>query len=159
MNRLKHSVVVVNCKAVNNVVALTRQRGTAIADEVARLDRTQRSATLRRPEVRYPGLVEKDPERPDLPLDLQDEVETEVKYAGYIAQAETSLERSTSTYDGWVIPPQFDYRDVRGLSNEAVERLSKARPSTVAHTRRVAGITPEATTLVLVHLRRLRGRS
>lgn len=138
-------------------VEKTRSRANRIQAEVDRLSRTHRTATLRRPEVSYAALVAQDPESPALPLDLADEVETEVKYAGYIAQTEAALERSTSAYDGWTLPVDFAFADVRGLSNEAVERLTKARPSTVAHVRKVAGVTPEATTLVLVHLRRLKG--
>ncbi len=109
---------------------------------------------LRRPEVRYASLG-----RPPLPQRVQDEVETEAKYAGYIAMADAALARSQTGFDDWTIPDAVRWDEVRGLSSEARERLARARPGSVGHARRIPGLNPAAIGLVLVHLKRLRACS
>jgi tRNA uridine 5-carboxymethylaminomethyl modification enzyme len=128
----------------------TEQRKARITGELVRLERERLLARLRRPEVRYGHLV------PDsgLPPADQDEVETEAKYAGYIAQAEAAWFRRSDASDAWRIPVEFQFTAVRGLSAEVSERLEKARPETVGHARRLPGVTPAAVGLLLVHLKR-----
>lgn len=132
------------------------ERGAAIAAELARLDRARLLPKLRRPEVTYAGLAAEDPERPSLPADLQDEVEVEAKYAGYVKQAMAAWTRKGDGqgFDGWQIPPGFVFDEVRGLSTEVREKLARAQPDTVGHARRIPGVTPAAVALLLVHLRR-----
>ncbi len=128
----------------------TEARKARIAQELERLERAGQLALLRRPEVSYAALV---PDSP-LPREDQDEVETEAKYAGYIAQAEAAWFRTSELTDAWRIPTDFAFAAVRGLSAEARERLEKARPATVGHAKRLPGMTPAAVGLLLVHLKR-----
>ena len=100
-----------------------------------------------------------DPDRPPLPPALADEVETTVKYEGYVALAARAAEREASGCEAWQVPGDLAWEQVRGLSREAAERLARHRPETVAHARRIPGITPAAVSLLLVHLRRLRAAS
>ncbi|MFL5318169.1 MAG: tRNA uridine-5-carboxymethylaminomethyl(34) synthesis enzyme MnmG [Myxococcaceae bacterium] len=130
------------------------ERKVLVDSELARLRRSRLYAQLKRPEVTYAGLRAEDPDRPDLPPDLRDEVETEVKYEGYIAQADRAAAREASGFEHWRIPPTVRFDEVRGLSNEAVEKLSRHRPDTVAQARRIPGLTPAAVSLLLIHLRR-----
>ncbi|MBK7857310.1 MAG: tRNA uridine-5-carboxymethylaminomethyl(34) synthesis enzyme MnmG [Archangiaceae bacterium] len=131
-------------------VAATEQRRARIAAELERLEKGQLLPLLRRPEVSYASLVPASP----LPSVDQDEVETEAKYAGYIAQAEAAWFRRSEESDAWRIPSSFRFAEVRGLSTEATERLEKARPETVGHAKRLPGMTPAAVGLLLVHLKR-----
>ncbi len=131
----------------------TEDRRRAIDAEVARLKRGPYAALLRRPEMTYDALP--DPLRPALPAHVWEEVETEVKYEGYVAHAERLALRSSDPRDSWAIPDQLAFDQIRGLSTEAIEKLSRLRPSTVAQARRIPGLTPVAISLLLVHLRRL----
>ena len=136
-------------------LAATEQRWAQVRGEVARLEAARLDLPLKRPEVTYAALAEKDPQRPALPADVTAEVETELKYQGYIAQAEASwLRRGGDAHDAWTIPPHVRFADVAGLSGEAKERLERARPQTVGQARRLPGLTPAAVGLLLVHLKR-----
>ncbi len=126
-----------------------------IATELERLGSTVLRSLLKRPEVTYDSLVASDPDRPSLPSCVQEEVEVEVKYAGYIAMADASLARSQTGADEWAIPDAVRWEEVPGLSSEARERLSRGRPGSVGQARRLPGVNATAIGLVLVHLKRL----
>ncbi len=128
----------------------------AVAGEIARLEKVRLLSLLKRPEVTYDSLVAQDPTRPPLPQRVQDEVEIEVKYAGYIAMADASLARATTGFDAWEIPDALRWDDIAGLSSEARERLSRAQPTSVGQARRLPGLGPAAIDILLVHLKRLR---
>ncbi|MBM4379334.1 MAG: tRNA uridine-5-carboxymethylaminomethyl(34) synthesis enzyme MnmG [Deltaproteobacteria bacterium] len=125
--------------------------------ELERLRGCGLAVRLKRPEVTYAGLEAEDPGRPPLPPALAAEVETTLKYEGYVQLAARAAEREASGFDRWAIPHGLLYGEVRGLSREAAERLARHRPATVAQARRLPGITPAAVSLLLVHLRRLGG--
>jgi len=129
---------------------------SAIAAEIARLEKVRLLSALKRPEVTYDSLVAQDLTRPELPRCVQEEVEVEVKYAGYIAMADASLARATTGFDAWEIPEALRWDEVAGLSSEARERLTRARPASVGHARLLPGLGPAAIDIVLVHLKRLR---
>jgi tRNA uridine 5-carboxymethylaminomethyl modification enzyme len=129
-------------------------RARAVAEEVARLKRTGLAAKLKRPEVSYASLAAEAPQWPTLPPEMAEEVEVEVKYEGYIAQAERAAAREAEAWDGWRIPPSLRFSEVRGLSAEAAEKLAAHRPGTVGQARRIPGITPAAMSLLLVALKK-----
>lgn len=137
--------------------AEARQR--AVTEEVTRLKRTGLAARLKRPEVTYGQLGEGRADWPELPEDVAEEVEVEVKYEGYIAQAARAAARESEAADRWKIPEGFIFRDVRGLSTEAAEKLAAHKPSTVGQARRIPGLTPAAVSLLLVALKRFSGPS
>lgn len=134
--------------------AATKARAEAIQGEVRRLKANGLAALLRRPELTYRALAEKDRTRPELPSDVVEEVEVEVKYEGYIAQQERAVARCADAWDGWRIPEGLEFAAIRGLSAEAVEKLSRHRPATVGQARRLPGITDAAISLLLIHLKR-----
>jgi tRNA uridine 5-carboxymethylaminomethyl modification enzyme len=137
------------------VLERVEARGRAVAEEVARLKRSGLAARLKRPEVTYAALAAERPEGwPELAADVVEEVEVEVKYEGYIAQAARAAAREAEAWDGWAIPADFVFGEVRGLGSEAVEKLEKHRPATVGQARRIPGLTPAALSLVLVALKR-----
>lgn len=136
------------------LMKMTLERQQAIRAEVQRLKASPLGARLRRPEVTYASLASSDPERPALPADVAEEVEVELKYEGYIAQQERALQRRGDAWDGWRLPENLEYDRIRGLSSEAIEKLTRLRPATVGQARRIPGLTPAALSLLLIHLRR-----
>jgi tRNA uridine 5-carboxymethylaminomethyl modification enzyme len=107
---------------------------------------------LRFPEVALAGLV---PWLGDQAIDrlLAEEIEEDAAYAPYLARQEAEL-RDLRASDSVALGDHFPFADVPGLSREMVERLSAARPETLAEAGRVAGITPAAMASLLVHARR-----
>src|SRR5262249_43698541 len=92
----------------------------------------------------------------DLPMQnlirgVLDTVETEVKYAGYIAQQHRQVERLVGS-GARRIPAEFSYMDVPGLSNEVREKLNRVRPETLGQAGRIPGITPAAIAVLDVYL-------
>ena len=85
---------------------------------------------------------------------VAEQVEIQVKYAGYIKKQLEDVERQQSQ-ENLAIPEDFDYDQVPSLSIEARQRLKQARPATVGQAGRVSGITPAAVSLILIQLKRL----
>jgi tRNA uridine 5-carboxymethylaminomethyl modification enzyme len=132
----------------DNDFARFEARLGAIARELERLDQTGQLERLRRPEVRYQDLD--DPG--EQPTDVRERVEIQVKYEGYLRRQVAEAERLTRM-ELQRLPPDLDYSSVVGLSHEARERLAAARPASIGHASRLAGVTPAAVSVLLVHLR------
>jgi tRNA uridine 5-carboxymethylaminomethyl modification enzyme len=81
------------------------------------------------------------------------EVETSIKYEGYLKRQEESVRRFKRV-EGTRIPDEFDYQTVSGLSREVCERLSRVRPHSLGQASRIPGVTPAAVSLLSVHLKR-----
>ena len=134
---------------------LRRVRRTSIA--VGAGDRAPAAQLLRRPEVRLgdlaaTGAVELDVAAGQSHLDLSS-VETEFKYAGYLARQQAAVERSRRS-ERQPIPPDFRYEGVPGLSREIVERLTEIRPGTLGQALRVPGVTPAAVAIIAAYAAR-----
>ena len=80
-----------------------------------------------------------------------DEVEVDVKYAGYIKRQEQTIVRSRNV-ENRHLPDSIDYSEVRGLKTEAQHRLSKIRPATLGQASRISGLTPADIALLAVWL-------
>jgi tRNA uridine 5-carboxymethylaminomethyl modification enzyme len=138
--------------------AFNRKRD-AIERETQRLKHTFVSASfhqkqslielLRRPEVNYASLVAE----PPVSQEVAAQVEIQAKYEGYIERQKREVERRRE-FDSLSLPTEFDYRQVRGLSVEAQQKLNQYKPETVGQASRISGITPAAISLLLVHLKR-----
>lgn len=111
---------------------------------------------LRRPEVGWDELTQIAESAPGLTRPIRDLVEVEVKYRGYIDRERRQV-AVREEQERIAIPSGIDYRRVPGLSTEARERLSKARPVSVGQAQRLPGITPADTFALAVFLRRKRG--
>ncbi len=116
---------------------------------------------LRRPDVDYAALMatrNADGELlagPGLTAgDVAEQVEIQVKYAGYIERQRGEVEKQAA-HETQAIPQDIDYDAVRGLSFEVRHKLKQNRPETVGQAARISGITPAAISLLLVHLKRL----
>jgi len=127
----------------------------AVAEALGRpLGREQTAwQLLRRPEVGYERLMRiAGPGVPDPRIAAQ--IEIEAKYAGYVERQDGEVARARAREEQR-IPEGFDFAAVRGLSAEVSEKLAAHRPATVGQAARVAGVTPAAVSLLLVHLKRL----
>lgn len=89
---------------------------------------------------------------------VAEQVEIQVKYAGYIQKQSEDVERQQAQ-ENTAIPEDFDYDKVPSLSMEARQRLKQARPSTIGQAGRVSGMTPAAVSLILIQLKRLQAGS
>jgi tRNA uridine 5-carboxymethylaminomethyl modification enzyme len=119
---------------------------------------------LRRPEVSYGALLQIESLGPALLADedrsderlmeqLAAQVDVQAKYTGYIDRQAEEIERHARNEDT-VLAADLNYNEVLGLSNEVRQRLSEARPATLGQASRVAGVTPAAISLLIVHLKR-----
>ncbi len=107
---------------------------------------------LRRPEVTWSNLVAMAESAPDLPAPVQELVELEVKYEGYIERTKNQLGQFEEL-ESIVIPERLDFNRVPGLSNEVRERLSRSRPASVGMAQRMPGVTPAAVFAIMAFLK------
>ena len=112
---------------------------------------------LKRPEVDYQGLIKLMPGEAPQDAAVRQQVEIQVKYAGYIARQADEVARHEA-HESALIPEDLDFQAVAGLSFEVRQKLSKARPQTLGQASRVSGVTPAAISLLWIHLKRLRAR-
>ena len=91
--------------------------------------------------------------RPSSDPQVAEQVEIQAKYAGYIDRQQEDIER-LRRYEHTTLPADLDYAVVDGLSNEVRQKLSQARPDTLARAGRIPGVTPAAISLLLVYLKR-----
>jgi len=134
--------------------------GAAAAVGIAPFEQPSALADLlKRPGVRWAQLAEAWPEGVG-PLDVGDaeEVEAEVKYEGYLRR-QGAEERRTAEQLDWVIPRDFAYAGLPGLSGELRERLERARPTTLGCAQEIPGMTSAALGILAIHLARQRGSS
>ncbi|PQJ83176.1 tRNA uridine-5-carboxymethylaminomethyl(34) synthesis enzyme MnmG [Aliivibrio sifiae] len=109
---------------------------------------------LRRPEVTYNSLVSLENFGPGIEdQQAAEQVEIQVKYAGYIQRQRDEIEKSLR-HENTKLPLDLDYSKVKGLSNEVVAKLSDAKPETLGIASRISGITPAAISILLVHLKK-----
>jgi tRNA uridine 5-carboxymethylaminomethyl modification enzyme len=109
---------------------------------------------LRRPEISYSKLMEIEAFGPGINNQkAAEQVEIQTKYAGYIARQQDEIAKSLR-HENALLPPDFDYSKISGLSNEVVAKLTDARPETIGKASRISGITPAAVSLLLVYLKK-----
>ena len=109
---------------------------------------------IRRPEMTYAKLMEIESLGPGLThMQAAEQVEIQIKYAGYIERQKEEIAK-TQRHEMTLLPPEFDYSQISGLSNEVVAKLTDARPETLGKASRISGITPAAISLLLVYLKK-----
>ncbi len=125
--------------------------GEAVAKETNLLD------YLKRPAVTAADLVAVHAVDADIPALALEQAEIQAKYDGYIKRQDREIAK-VRAQESVVLPAGLDYGCIEGLSNELKEKLSLARPATLARASRIPGITPAALSLLLIHAKRLAGR-
>jgi tRNA uridine 5-carboxymethylaminomethyl modification enzyme len=133
-----------------------RTRGEVIrALETERMKKGDDSMTLkqmlRRPELGWKDLTQVAPWLSGYDREVLDQVETEIKYEGYIGREKRRAQQLTHR-EQRAIPAWVDYKDVPGLSHEATEKLTRVRPASIGQAARVPGITPADVSTLLIHL-------
>jgi tRNA uridine 5-carboxymethylaminomethyl modification enzyme len=108
---------------------------------------------LRRQDVSYKALLALGLGDPSLSDEMQEQVEIEAKYAGYIAKQQAEVERIRKL-EHWPIPQEFDYDAITALRTEAREKLKRFRPATVGQASRIMGVNPTDIGVLLVWLER-----
>jgi len=109
---------------------------------------------VRRPEVRYDDLVSIEGLGPKLAdKEAAEQIEIQIKYAGYIDRQLDEIEKK-KRHENTLIPIDFDFTQISGLSNEVVAKLTDTRPETIGKASRISGITPAAISLLLVYLKK-----
>ncbi|WP_338553771.1 tRNA uridine-5-carboxymethylaminomethyl(34) synthesis enzyme MnmG [Paenibacillus sp. KS-LC4] len=106
---------------------------------------------LRRPEITYAMLESITPSELALTEEMKEQVEIQIKYAGYIEKQLLQVER-LSKMEKKRIPDDINYFDVQGLASEAKQKLSDIRPLSIGQASRVAGVTPADISILLVYL-------
>jgi len=133
-----------------------RVLGGALSRDVSALE------LLRRPGVRYDDLLELtgaaevlEPADERIDAQLRTALEVSARYTGYIERAQDEIERARRN-EHTALPSDLDYGQLAGLSNEVRQKLGEIRPATLGQAARVAGVTPAAVAILLVHLKKRR---
>lgn len=106
---------------------------------------------LRRPEVTYTQISSISPAEIELDEEMQEQVEIQIKYAGYIEKQLLHVER-LQKMEKKKIPDNINYEDVQGLAIEARQKLAKIRPISIGQASRISGVTPADISILLVYL-------
>ena len=108
---------------------------------------------LRRPQINYEALAPFDKTRPDLPFEVFEQVEIDIKYEGYIRRQQQQI-NELHRLEVKRLPDSLDYKEITGLRLEAIEKLSKIRPETVGQASRISGVSPADISVLLIYLER-----
>lgn len=106
---------------------------------------------LRRPELNYEVLTPVDITRPELPADIFEHVEIEIKYEGYIKRQKADI-AEMRRLEGKKLPRHVDYRTIVGLRTEAQEKLEKVKPANIGQASRISGVSPADVSVLLIWL-------
>ena len=129
--------------ALNEMLA---SRDTAPVENSARL-----ADLLRRPQVSYEDLAPFDKDRPELPLSVTEEVEIQLKYAGYLARQEKQVAEFRKE-EARLLPEDIDYNAISGLRLEARQKLSEIRPVSLGQAGRISGVSPADIAVLMIYL-------
>jgi len=157
----KRQAIEVETEWLSNVLLRPREPGSEQIEKLTGkpLSRETRALELlRRPEVNIHELLAiiGDADAPAADYDVIEQVEIQVKYAGYIDRQLAEIERHKHNED-LVLPENIDYQQILGLSHEVRQKLESYRPTTVGQASRVSGVTPAAISLILVYLKKKGG--
>ena len=142
IKRLEHTGVA-SSQALNDFLAA---KGSSAVDTSARL-----ADLVRRPELGYGDTAAFDPERPALPAAVTEQVEIQLKYAGYIARQQKQVEEFQKA-ENRRLPEDIDYAAIPALKAEAREKLARIRPVSIGQAGRISGVSPADLAVLLVWL-------
>ena len=148
IERLKHTNVGTSLSVQNFLVkykSTPLKSGTTLAE------------LLKRPELDYDKLKEIDFERKELPWDVQEQVNIQIKYEGYILRQMNQVEQFKKL-ETKMIPVDIDYDDVYSLRIEAKQKLNQVRPLSIGQASRISGVSPADISVLLVYLEQYRRR-
>ena len=111
---------------------------------------------LKRPELNYEMLAPPDPERQELPPSVQESVEIQIRYEGYLRMERDRVERFKKL-EHKRLPSEIDYERIRGLRLEARQKLSERRPQSIGQASRISGVSPADIQVLLVYMEQWNG--
>ncbi len=111
---------------------------------------------IRRPQLNYEILAPFDSSRPDLPYEIFEQVEIDIKYEGYIKRQYAQISEM-HRLEVKLIPEDIDYHDIVNLRLEAIEKLSKIRPHNIGQASRISGVSPADISVLLIYLAKMKG--
>jgi tRNA uridine 5-carboxymethylaminomethyl modification enzyme len=126
------------------------ERITALL-EATSVDGLTLSKYLRRPEATWKNIVERLPELVTVSIEVARQIESDLKYAGYVSRQQSEIDRQSRLAEKR-IPESFRYDGIAHLRAEAREKLSRVRPRNLSQASRISGITPADVALLIVHL-------
>ena len=126
--------------------AMLEARGSAPVQNSARL-----ADLLRRPQVTYADIAPFDANRPELPAAVTEEVEIQLKYAGYLTRQLKQVEEFKKE-ESRLLPADIDYHKIAGLRLEAQEKLQQIRPMSIGQAGRISGVSPADIAVLLIYL-------
>lgn len=129
-----------------SLLALLERYGTSPVKNGVRL-----SDLIKRPELDYEKLAEIDPERPDLPAAVREQVNIQIKYEGYISQQKKQVEQFKKL-ENRLLPEDMDYEGIQGLRIEARQKLAAIRPRSLGQASRITGVSPADISVLLIVL-------
>lgn len=112
---------------------------------------------MKRPELNYQKLSPLDESRPDLPEDVKEQVNIQVKYEGYIGQQLKQVEQFKKL-ENRKLPEKIEYKNIQGLRIEAQQKLDAIRPSSLGHASRITGVSPADISVLLIYLEQQKRR-
>ncbi len=142
MNRLESNGV----PASKELNAMLESRDSAPVANSARL-----ADLLRRPNVTYADIAPFDPDRPVLSEAVTEEVQIQIKYAGYLARQEKQVAEFKKE-ESRRLPEDLDYESIAGLRLEARQKLSEIRPMSIGQAGRISGVSPADIAVLLIYL-------
>ena len=148
INRLKKTTI----KPTEEVNQLLRKFNSSSIDTGVKL-----ADLLKRTEITYEILQPIDIEREDLPNEVKEEVEIQIKYEGYIKLQEEQVEKFKKL-ENKVIPEKIRYDEIKGLRLEARQKLDKVKPISVGQASRISGVSPADISVLLVYLDQMKGK-
>ena len=147
--RLEHSGVAASPE-LNEFLAA---RGSSPVEVSVRL-----ADLVRRPELDYQAIAPFDPERPMLPAPVTEQVEIQLKYAGYLLRQEKQVEEFRKA-ESRLLPEDLDYAQITGLKEEARQKLAAIRPVSIGQASRISGVSPADLAVLLIWLEQQKSTS
>lgn len=149
LKRVK-STVIAPSEKVNKI--LVSRETSAINTGVRLID------LIKRPQLGYDALSEIDENRPNIDRNIFEQVETEIKYEGYIKRQLIVIDQVRRLEDK-ILPENIDYNDIDGLRLEAREKLTKVRPENIGQASRISGVSPADISVLVIYLASLRNKN
>ena len=146
VKRLEHTGIA-GCEALNRLLT---DRGSAPVTDGARL-----IDLLRRPQMTYDELMTFDPDAPELPKAVREQVEISVKYEGYIRRQLSQVEEFEKL-EQHALPADLDYSGIQGLRLEAREKLAAVRPVNLGQASRISGVSPADMGALMIYLEKIK---
>ena len=139
----------INVGASKNVQSLLEELGSTTLKSGSTL-----AELIKRPELNYEMLAELDERRPELPADVREQVDINLKYDGYIRRQKQQVAQFKKL-EGRKIPADLDYTTVNSLRREAVQKLNLYKPENIGQASRISGVSPADISVLMVHLEQM----